>query len=177
MPGPRAGSTPAAWHEDDPGVVDDLIARVKKAAAANAPPTAPSYDADPTGEHAAYEPLEDTVIAGRYRLVQPIGEGGMGAVWVAEQSEPVRRRVAIKLIKPGMDSKEVLARFNAERQALAVMDHPNIAKVFDGGMTDRRRPYFVMELIRGSPLTRYCDDNKLNVRERLELFVSVCQAV
>ena len=119
----------------------------------------------------------NTVIAGRYTLVEPIGQGGMGEVWVAEQTEPVKRRVAVKLIKMGMDSNAVIARFEGERQALALMDHPNIAKVFDGGLTDRGRPFFVMELVNGLPLTRYCDEAKLTPRERLELFVPVCQAV
>ena len=118
-----------------------------------------------------------TVIAGRYKLVEIIGEGGMGEVWIADQTEPVKRLVAIKLIKAGMDSKLVLQRFNAERQALALMDHPNIAKVLDGGSTPDRRPFFVMELVNGLPLNRFCDDAKLGIRERLELFIAVCQAV
>jgi tetratricopeptide (TPR) repeat protein len=117
------------------------------------------------------------VIAGRYTLVESIGEGGMGEVWVAKQSEPVKRKVALKLIKAGMDSKAVLQRFEQERQALALMDHPNIAKVLDGGLTAERRPFFVMELVIGLPLTKFCDEAKLGVRERLELFVPICQAV
>ncbi len=116
-------------------------------------------------------------IAVRYSLIEPIGEGGMGTVWMAEQSEPVRRMVALKLIKPGMDSKQVLARFEAERQALAMMDHPNIARVFDGGTTDQGRPFFVMELVRGIPITEYCDRERLTVDERLNLFTDVCRAV
>ena len=118
-----------------------------------------------------------TVIAGRYKLLEQIGEGGMGSVWLAEQVAPVKRKVAIKLIKAGMDSKSVLARFDAERQALALMDHPNIAKVYDGGMTDQGRPYFVMEYVKGIPLTEYCDQARLSLNERLNLFASVCQAV
>jgi len=114
---------------------------------------------------------------GRYTLVEKIGEGGMGEVWVARQSEPVKRKVALKLIKTGMDSRAVIARFEQERQALAVMDHPNIAKVHDGGLAENGRPYFVMELVAGAPLTKYCDDAKLAIRERLELFIPVCQAV
>src|SRR5205809_455397 len=114
---------------------------------------------------------------GRYKLLQHIGEGGCGVVYLAEQQEPVRRKVALKVIKPGMDTRQVVARFEAERQALALMDHPNIAHVFDGGETVSGRPYFVMELVRGVPLTDFCDQNHLPVRERLELFVSVCQAV
>ncbi|HTD85577.1 MAG TPA: serine/threonine-protein kinase, partial [Candidatus Binatia bacterium] len=114
---------------------------------------------------------------GRYKLREKIGEGGWGAVYVAEQEEPVRRRVALKVIKPGMDSCQVIARFEAERQALAMMDHPNIAKVLDAGTTDTGRPYFVMELVRGIRITDYCDQNKLPMRERLDLFIQVCHAV
>jgi WD40 repeat protein/tRNA A-37 threonylcarbamoyl transferase component Bud32 len=116
-------------------------------------------------------------LAGRYKLLQQIGEGGMGAVWMAEQTQPVQRRVALKVVKPGMDSKQVLARFEAERQALALMDHPNIAKVLDAGTTEGGRPYFVMELVKGVPINQYCDEHKLTPRQRLELFVPVCQAV
>jgi WD40 repeat protein len=125
----------------------------------------------------ARPPAPETIIAGRYKLLQRIGEGGMGEVWVAKQTEPVQRKVALKLIKPGMDSRQVLARFEAERQALALMDHPNIAKVLDGGLTADGRPFFVMELVNGLPLTKFCDDAKLTPKERLELFVPVCQAV
>jgi serine/threonine protein kinase/tetratricopeptide (TPR) repeat protein len=117
------------------------------------------------------------VVAGRYTLQEKIGEGGMGEVWVAKQSAPVKRKVALKLIKAGMDSRSVLQRFERERQALAVMDHPNIARVLDGGLTAERRPYFVMELVNGLALTRFCDDMKLGIRERLELFVPICLAV
>ena len=109
---------------------------------------------------------------GRYKLLEEIGEGGMGVVYMAEQQEPVRRKVALKIIKPGMDTREVVARFEAERQALAMMDHPNIAKVFDAGETASGRPYFVMELVQGIPLTDYCDQNELTTRQRLELFVA-----
>jgi eukaryotic-like serine/threonine-protein kinase len=114
---------------------------------------------------------------GPYKLLQKLGEGGMGTVWMAEQTEPVRRTVALKVIKPGMDSGQVLARFEAERQALALMDHPNIARVLDAGTTEHGRPYFVMELFKGLPITKYCDDHRLTTRERLELFVPVCQAI
>jgi len=117
-----------------------------------------------------------TIIAARFKLLERIGEGGMGEVWVAEQSAPIKRKVAVKLIKAGMDSRAVLARFEAERQALAVMDHPNIAKVLDGGLHEGR-PFFVMELVKGVPITEFCDTRKLTPRERLELFVTVCQAI
>src|SRR5262245_26182287 len=113
----------------------------------------------------------------RYKLLQVIGEGGFGVVYMAEQQRPVVRRVALKIIKLGMDTREVVARFEAERQALALMDHPNIAMVLDGGATASGRPYFVMELVRGLPITEYCDANNLSTKARLELFLLVCQAV
>jgi serine/threonine protein kinase/tetratricopeptide (TPR) repeat protein len=124
---------------------------------------------------AAQESLGSSI--GPYKLSEVIGEGGMGVVYVAEQHQPVRRRVALKVIKPGMDSRQVVARFEAERQALALMEHPNIARVLDGGMTPSGRPYFVMELVRGLPITEYCDAERLSIRERLDLFVFVCRAV
>jgi serine/threonine protein kinase/tetratricopeptide (TPR) repeat protein len=114
---------------------------------------------------------------GRYKLLEQIGEGGMGVVYMAEQHEPFHKRVALKIIKLGMDTKAVVARFEAERQALALMNHPNIAKVLDAGATDTGRPYFVMELVRGMPITEYCDQQKLSTRQRLELFIPVCQAI
>jgi eukaryotic-like serine/threonine-protein kinase len=117
------------------------------------------------------------LIAGRYTLLRKIGEGGMGEVWCAKQSEPVKRNVALKLIKKGMDSKAVVSRFEQERQALAVMDHPNIARVYDGGMTDQGQPFFAMELVSGRPLVEYADKEKLNTEERLQLFVLICNAV
>src|SRR5436305_2099775 len=116
-------------------------------------------------------------VVGRYKLREQIGEGGFGLVFVAEQTEPVRRKVALKVIKPGMDTREVVARFEAERQALALMDHPNIAKVFDAGTTESGRPYFVMELVRGVPITEQADGQQLPTRGRLDLFIAVCQAV
>ena len=116
-------------------------------------------------------------VIGRYKLLQKIGEGGMGVVYMAQQEEPVRRRVALKIIKLGMDTKQVVARFEAERQALALMDHPNIAKVLDGGATDTGRPYFVMELVQGVPITEFCDRNRFPARERIKLFITVCQAI
>lgn len=117
------------------------------------------------------------LVIGPYKLLQQIGEGGFGVVFMAEQLHPVRRRVAVKVIKPGMDTRQVIARFEAERQALAVMDHPNIARVLDAGATESGRPYFVMELVRGTPITHYCDENELDLRERLSLFTTVCQAI
>src|SRR5262245_6426545 len=116
-------------------------------------------------------------LIGPYKLLERIGEGGFGSVWMAEQREPVKRRVAVKLIKLGMDTKQVIARFEAERQALAMMDHPNIAKVLDAGSTETGRPYFVMEYIRGVPILEYCDKERLDTQARLELFTSVCQAI
>ena len=121
--------------------------------------------------------LSPGTIIGPYKLLEKIGEGGMAVVYMAEQEQPLRRRVAFKVIKLGMDTKQVIARFEAERQALALMDHPNIAKVFDAGTTETGRPYFVMELVRGVSITGYCDKHMLNTRERLDLFIQVCRAV
>jgi serine/threonine protein kinase len=135
-------------------------------------------DAIPAGPSSGETPsLIGKVVAGRYKLRQEIGEGGMGSVYLAEQTEPVKRPVALKLIKPGMDSKTVLTRFESERQALALMDHPNIAKVLDAGATETGRPFFVMELVRGIPLTEYCDRHRLGLQERLALFRQICSAV
>jgi len=132
-------------------------------------------------EQAAYAPEASSDRPGQrigaYRLVEPVGEGGMGTVWRAEQIEPVQRQVALKLIKAGMDSRQVIARFEAERQALALMDHPNIARVLDAGADAAGRPYFVMDLFAGMPITRYCDERRLPLRQRLELFVPVCEAI
>jgi tetratricopeptide (TPR) repeat protein len=142
-----------------------------------------AYDAGQFLERPAASAAEPTIaeqpgtVLGPYKLVEQIGEGGMGTVWMAQQIEPVKRLVALKVIKPGMDSKQVLARFEAERQALALMDHPNIARVLDAGTTGGGRPFFVMELVKGMPLTKYCDEHRLTPRQRLELFVPVCQAV
>ncbi len=138
-----------------------------------------SYTTDLDPNATTDQPSEDlgTVIAGKYKLIELIGEGGMGCVWMAQQTEPVKRFVAVKLIKTGMDSKAVLARFEAERQALAVMDHPNIAKILDGGVTETGSPFFVMELVKGVPITQFCDGRKLTPKQRLELFVPVCHAI
>src|SRR5262249_1256655 len=116
-------------------------------------------------------------VIGPYKLLEQIGEGGFGVVFMAEQQQPVRRKVALKILKPGMDTRPVVARFEAERQALALMDPPNIAQVFDGGETASGRPYFVMELVKGTPITQHCDEQRLTPRQRLELFLSVCQAI
>ncbi|MEO2091811.1 MAG: protein kinase, partial [Gemmataceae bacterium] len=159
---PTRTSPPDATHDPSDAALDAGLA------AAFGSPVTHSYQST--------EPESGTVIAGRYKLTEQIGEGGMGSVWVAHQTEPVKRKVAVKLIKAGMDSKAVLARFEAERQALAVMDHPNISKVLDGGLHDGR-PYFVMELVKGVPITQFCDERKLTPAQRLELFVPVCQAI
>jgi serine/threonine protein kinase len=142
-------------------------------------------DAAPPEPSSNSNPAEGIgTVIGPYKLLQQIGEGGMGTVFMAEQTQPVQRKVALKILKPGMDSRQVIARFEAERQALALMDHPNIARVLDAGTTEGEpggvspgRPYFVMELVKGVPITRYCDEHKLTPRERLELFIPVCQAV
>jgi len=127
----------------------------------------------------AYEEVSESpgIVIGQYKLLEQIGVGGMGVVYMADQQAPIRRRVALKIIKPGMDTHHVIARFEAERQALAMMDHPNIARVLDAGTTEAGRPYFVMELVRGMPITEYCDKARLSPRQRLELFIDVCQAV
>ena len=136
-------------------------------------------DAPPTGVRSP--PSDSASYAnqqiGPYKLLQQIGEGGFGVVYMADQLHPVKRRVAFKVIKPGMDTKEVVARFEAERQALALMDHVNIANVLDGGTTDSGRPYFVMELVKGVGLTEFCDHNRLSMEQRLELFGKVCRAI
>jgi len=139
----------------------------------------PQEELEPDGTSASAPDLSESAgtMIGRYRLLQKIGEGGMGEVWLAEQREPVRRRVALKLVKAGMNTREVIARFESERQALALMDHPAIAKVLDAGSTPQGAPYFVMEYIAGTPITVYCDQHKLSTRERLELFMHVCEGV
>src|SRR5580692_539460 len=121
-------------------------------------------------------PTPDLFIDG-YQVVRQLGEGGMGVVYQALELRPIRRDVALKVIKPGMDSRQVIARFETERQALAMMDHPNIARVFGAGTTATGHPYFVMELVNGAPITRYCAEKALSVRERIELFIPVCQAI
>jgi WD40 repeat protein/serine/threonine protein kinase len=167
----------------DGGLRNRVEALLRKADAAGSFLEHPALgDADTATENTGLDRSADTTVdpgtaIGPYMLVEVIGEGGMGTVYLAEQSEPVKRRVALKLIKPGMDSQCVLARFEAERQALALMDHPNIAKVFDGGAAASGRPFFVMELVQGAPITQFCDEKRLSVRQRLELFLPVCRAI
>ncbi len=160
----------AGDHELKRQVERLLRAHVHGRGILDAPAQTVISDSEPINER------EATVI-GPYKLVEPIGEGGMGTVWMAQQTEPVRRLVALKLIKAGMDSRQVIARFEAERQALALMDHANIARVLDAGTTSAGRPYFVMDLVKGVPITKYCDDHHLTPRQRLELFIPVCEAV
>jgi serine/threonine protein kinase/tetratricopeptide (TPR) repeat protein len=179
----------AAYLDRECGGDAETRARVEALLRANdAAPLAPLELGDGTSAHdsdrqAQTEDYGDptarvgSVVAGKYKLIEEIGEGGMGSVYIAQQTAPVKRAVAVKVIKAGMDSKAVLARFDAERQALAMMDHPNIAKVLDAGATESGRPFFVMELVKGTPITQFCDERKLNPRQRLELFVPVCQAI
>ncbi len=180
-PGDRAGflDRACAGTPEKRERLDALLARQEQVGSFLERPAVevnPTGAARPDGARAPDEAVGQ-VLAGRYKLLEPIGEGGMGTVWLALQFEPVRRRVAVKFIKAGMDSHTVLSRFEAERQALALMDHPSIAKVLDGGSTEQGRPFFVMEYVKGVPITQYCEDGSLSVAERLELFVPVCQAV
>src|SRR5262245_41877400 len=159
--------------------VDALLAAHEKVASFLEPPTsAVALTEDPP---ALVIPARESEVPGtfigRYKLLQLIGEGGFGSVWMAEQREPIERKVALKVIKLGMDTRQVVARFEAERQALAMMDHSGVAKVFDAGATDTGRPYFVMELVKGVPITEYCDKHNFAIAQRLELFVQICQAV
>ncbi len=160
----------------DPGdyrqLGDEAVAIVKELIAA-----ADSPVSDETLSAASNKVTSTSKQIGPYKLLQQIGEGGMGTVWMAEQEKPIRRRVALKLIKAGVDNNQVVARFEAERQALAIMDHQNIAKVLDAGTTEIGQPYFVMELVQGIPFTKYCDQNRLSINERLELFIPVCKAI
>ncbi len=167
------------WCGGDAGLraqVEDLLGTVKHD---DHQPGGDKQDGAAVDQTVIGESIEEVAgtVIGPYKLFEPIGEGGFGIVYMAEQQSPVRRRVALKIIKPGMDTRQVLARFEAERQALAMMDHPNIARAFDAGETKSGRPYFVMELVRGVPITEYCDRNNVSVNDRLELFIQVCLAV
>src|SRR5262249_21244076 len=157
----------------------ELRRRVEQLLAAR--PKAEGFLEPPAPEPAATadEPARERpgAVIGPYKLLEQIGEGGFGVVFLAEQTRPVQRQGALQGIQAGMDSRQVIARFEAERQALALMDHANIARVFDAGATASGLPYFVMELVHGVPITKYCDDNRLTPRQRLELFVPVCQAI
>jgi serine/threonine protein kinase len=160
---------------------DDAELRALVQSLLDAHDVADEAHAGPTLSHLSHNsgatPAAPQQSIGQYQILAEIGEGGFAHVYLAEQRAPVRRRVALKILKLGMDSRQVLARFDAERQALAMMDHPGIAKVFDAGATRTGRPYFVMELVEGVPVTRYCDENNLNIPQRLELFAQICGAV
>ncbi|MBN2594233.1 MAG: protein kinase [Sedimentisphaerales bacterium] len=162
--------------KDNPKLLAEVEALLKAHEEAGDYLEAPAFDANVTLDGSAQIEGPGTKI-GRYELLELIGEGGMGLVYLAEQKEPVKRRVALKIIKPGMDSRQVIARFEAERQALAMLDHPNIAHVFDAGTTEAGRPYFVMEYVKGMSITSYCDQRKLNIEQRLRLFEQVCEAI
>ena len=171
-----SGRSPEDVCTDCPELLEEVrrrwqqIRMVKSELHGMSPTPARDWDTE-TPEH-RNSPIEGPgTHIGPYKFLQQLGEGNFGIVYMAEQDKPVHRRVALKVIKPGMDSAQVIARFEAERQALAMMDHQNIAKVFDAGTTDSGRPFFVMELVHGVPITKYCDDNHLTVRERLELVV------
>src|SRR5207302_266136 len=169
----------ATYLTDSCGGDAELRAAVERLLTAHEQPASIVSRPAPGMPTADYTPITEKpgTMIGPYKLKEQIGEGGFGLVFVAEQQEPVKRKVALKVIKPGMDTREVMARFTAERQALALMDHPNIARVFDAGATESGRPYFVMELVRGVGITEFCDENRLTTRDRLDLFVHVCQAV
>jgi serine/threonine protein kinase len=164
-PTQRAAFLDQACNGDSP-----LLARLIALLAAHESPVS-------LGSSSALPDERAADVIGRYKLREKLGEGGCGAVWAAEQREPVKRRVALKIIKLGMDTRQVIARFEAERQALAMMDHPNIAKMLDAGATETGRPYFVMELVRGIPITAYCDENNLTTTQRLDLLIKVCHAI
>src|SRR5512136_1299265 len=167
----------------DQACAGDPALRARLAALLDAHASPDSFLESPVGAPPATAPIESApqegpgTLIGRYKLLEKVGEGGFGFVYVAEQREPVKRRVALKIIKLGMDTRQVVARFEAERQALALMDHPAIATVFDGGSTPEGRPYFVMEYVKGEPITTYCDEQRLGMKERLALFIHVCEGV
>ncbi len=164
-------------HENPASVLERPLAAVEPPVMSSAQESPAGPEPGETGYY--HDPGEyvGSIIVGKYKLLEALGQGGMGDVFMAQQTAPVKRLVALKLIKPGMDSRQVLARFEVERQALALMDHPNIAKVLDAGATESGRPFFVMELVKGVPITRFCDERQLSPRERLELFIPVCQAI
>ncbi|HEX3449582.1 MAG TPA: serine/threonine-protein kinase, partial [Isosphaeraceae bacterium] len=176
---PIVRSTPPLWA--NLSRFDGALASDSSADLTRGVPPAPPGESPPrpSAKSAASNATTESAgsCIGPYKLLQKIGAGGMGAVYMAEQEQPVRRWVALKIIKPGMDSEHVIARFEAERQALALMDHQNIARVFDAGTTDTGRPFFVMELVHGMSITEHCDQSQLTTRERLELFIPVCQAI
>jgi serine/threonine protein kinase len=165
--------------QDDPALRQRLEALLKAHEESQGLEASVAIEGRPTLKISFEETADDAVgqVIGRYKVLQKLGEGGCGVVYMAEQEQPVRRRVALKVIKLGMDTKAVIARFEAERQALALMDHPNIAKVLDAGATETGRPYFVMELVRGIKFTEYCDQNHLGTHQRLQLFIQICQAI
>ncbi len=166
--------------------IEDMLAALDDAGSFLSEPTQGHGDAAPTadssssaGAAAMSAPMREGpgTRIGPYKILQQIGEGGFGSVFMAQQEEPVRRKVALKIIKLGMDTRQVVARFEQERQALAMMDHPNIARVLDAGATETGRPFFVMELVKGDPIVEYADKNNLSIEDRLELFAQVCTAV
>ena len=178
-------------EQDDPDLAAEVRALLNAAIAGNAVEQVFGFVSDPKFEatHEGEPPPSSTSgksdgagerpgsIIGHYKLLEQIGEGGMGAVFMAQQTQPIKRKVALKVIKPGMDTGQVVARFEAERQALALMDHLNIARVLDAGTTEQGRPYFVMELVRGIPITDYCASHKLSTDARLTLFIDICHGV
>jgi WD40 repeat protein/serine/threonine protein kinase len=176
----QTGEERAAYLDGICGKDVDLLRKVEALLTAyekaSDVPDSPIIDLGPTMEDTSFSEEPGTII-GRYKVLEKIGEGGMAVVYMAEQKHPIRRRVALKIIKLGMDTKSVIARFEGERQALAMMDHPNVAKILDAGATDTGRPYFVMDLVPGLPITQYCDKNRLSIEDRLALFISVCNAV
>ena len=167
--------------DSDPELKEQVLSLIKASEKTHGLLKKPAIELDGTELNASHDDRSANYARGTvidsYKILQKVGEGGFGLVYMAEQLRPIKRKVALKIIKPGMDSRDVIARFEAERQALAIMDHPNIAKVLDAGTTELGQPFFVMELVRGVPITEFCDKNQLSTRERLALFVSVCQAV
>ena len=139
----------------------------------------PFFSASPDNSTTSYDSTQEFLGSqiGPYKLLSVLGEGGFGIVYLAEEREPIKRRIALKIVKPGMDSKEVLARFEVERQTLALLDHPNIAHIYGAGITETGRPYFAMEYVKGVPITEHCDRHKLNINERLKLFQEVCKGI